>query len=90
MTLYEIKFISLFYDLKMLTTSAVEKLKDHQFSLVLPSIGGVGSNANSNASISDYTTPMNPHYALDRRFKWQVGLSELAYSNTVYTVSSSW
>ena len=63
----------------MLTTSAVEKLKDHQFSLVLPSIGGVGTNVNLKQSIADYTTPMNPQYALDRRFKWQVGLSELSY-----------
>ena len=73
----------------MLTTSAVEKMKDHQFSLVLPSIGGVGSNVNLKQSIADYTTPMNPQYALDRRFKWQVGLSELSYSNTVYTISST-
>ena len=73
----------------MLTTSAVEKLKDHQFSLVLPSIGGVGTNVNLKESIADYTTPMNPHYALDRRFKWQVGLSELSYANTVYTISTT-
>ena len=73
----------------MLTTSAVEKLKDHQFSPVLPRIGGVRSNVNLKRSIADYTTPMNPQYALDRRFKWQVGLSELSYSNTVYTISST-
>ena len=73
----------------MLTTTALQKTKDHQFSLVLPSIGGVGSNINLKQSIADYTTPMNPQYALDPRFKWQVGLSELSYSNTIYTISSA-
>ena len=66
----------------MLTTSAVEKLKHHQFPLVLPSNG-------NKQSISDYTTPMNPQYALDPGFKWQVGLSGLSYWNTISTMSTA-
>jgi hypothetical protein len=54
----------------------------------LPAIGGLEENAES-TNISEYVTLQQQPIALSNSFKWQVGLIELMYVNSVYTVSST-
>jgi hypothetical protein len=67
-------------------SSALEVVHDHAFNVILPSIGGVDSDADD-SSISQFTTLQRQPIALSPSFKWQVGLVELAYVNTIYTIT---
>ena len=54
--------------------SMLDRPRDAPFPVVLP------------GTSSDYLTVFRPPYILDDRYKWQVGLVEFSYSNTVFAI----
>ena len=64
--------------------SAVPVTRSAQFPVTLPALG-----SNSTGLLdADYTTILQNAVALDPTYDWQVGLAELQYPNTVFTIST--